>query len=139
MLKRLWNWIWDIDETRKEEVVKRSVSGEPLLIFKRGLYNNWGLIQTNNGLHGAMISVRITQIGDNVEVIKSLLRREYDDYLSQESYGKLIEEIKRRLAKGGYYYDSKRNSQGTLDIITVRWSEEDKQEILALLNEWNDC
>lgn len=132
MLKRLWNWIWDVDEVRTTIRLRTSVSGLPLVTFRSSL-SGWSMGHTKEGLQGAAIAMSITQLGNNVETIKSLLKREYDDYLSEEDYMHLVASVQTRLEQGGYYLDTRRNHAGHLDFVRVAWSEEDKEIITKLL------
>lgn len=132
MFKRLWNWIWDVDEVRTTQRLSTSVSGLPLLTFRSSL-SGWSITNTKEGLQGAVIAVTITQLGNNVETIKSLLRREYDNYLTEEDYIRLVACVEKRLEDGGYYLDTERNRAGHLDFIRIPWSKEDKEIITKLL------
>lgn len=132
MFKRLWNWIWDIDGARTTDVISRSVSGFPLVVLERSAYG-WSLDQTAQGLQGAHLAICITQLGENVEVIQKLLRREYDDYFSDDDYKRLVQMVFRRLNDGGYYISTERNESGSLDLVRVPWKEEDKEMIRNLL------
>lgn len=132
MFKTLWNWIWDIDGARTTDVISRSVSGFPLVVLERSAYG-WSLNQTPQGLQGAHLAICITQLGENVEVIKKFLRKEYDDYFSEEDYKRLAQMVFRRLNDGGYYISTERNKNGSLDLVRVPWKEEDKETIRNLL------
>lgn len=132
MLKRLWNWVLDVDEVRTTERLRTSVSGLPLVTFRSSL-SGWSMGHTKEGLRGAAIAMSITQLGNNIETIKNLLKREYDDYLSEEDYKNLVASVQTRLEQGGYYLDTRRNRAGHLDFVRVPWSEEDKEIITKLL------
>ncbi len=132
MFKTLWNWIWDIDGARTTDVISRSVSGFPLVVLERSAYG-WSLSRTPQGLQGAHLAICITQLGENVEVIKKFLRKEYDDYFSEEDYKRLAQMVFRRLNDGGYYISTERNKTGSLDLVRVPWKEEDKKMIRNLL------
>lgn len=131
-LRNLWDWIWDVDEVRTTIKLRTSVSGLPLVTFRSSL-SGWSMGHTEEGLRGAAVAMSITQCGNNIESIKSLLKREYDDYLSEEDYKNLVASVQTRLEQGGYYLDTRRNRAGHLDFVRVAWSEEDKEIITKLL------
>lgn len=137
MFKTLWNWIWDIDDVRSKDILKTSISGKALVEF-RSSFGGWSLRQTDHGVKGSYICTTVSQIGNNIETIKQVLRREYDDYLSPDDYNELARVIRDRLSDGGYYLDTLRNKQGTVDFIRAYWSAEDKKEIQQLINSWTD-
>lgn len=132
MIKRLWDWIWDIDGVRTEDVFCRSITGKPLVKCRSSL-SGWSMWHTTEGLRGAQISINITQLGNNVEAIKGLLCGEFDDFLSKDHYNNLITKISQRIDDGGYYLTTKRNNTGNLDFVRVYWSQQDKEEIKRLL------
>lgn len=135
MLKKIWDWIWDIDSVRSDIVIETSISGKPLLKFRSSL-SGWSMSNTDEGLQGAHISITITQLGNNVSTIKALLRGEYQNYLSYQQYNRLVMAIEHRIADGGYYLSSARNAAGTLDFVRVYWDTEDREEIIALMQEY---
>lgn len=135
MFKRLFNWIFDIDEVKTTAVLSRSVSGIPLLTF-RSSWSRWSVTTTDAGIKGSHIAITITQLGENVEKIKQVLRREHDDCLSAENYEHLVLKIEQRIADGGYYWETKRNREGHLHFYKVMWTDPEMKEIAKLLEEY---
>lgn len=119
----------------KQDVIKSSITGKPLVIVTGGFGHGFSLKQTDIGLQGCLISFRITQLGDNRQTILDLFNGEFDDYLSKSGKERLIEHIKHRYEHGGYYLDTKRNAQGDLDIVRIAWDNEFKTKLGKLLEE----
>lgn len=119
----------------KQDVIKSSITGKPLVIVTGGFGHGFCLKQTDIGLQGSLISFRITQLGDNRQTILDLFNGEFDDYLSKSGKERLIEHIKHRYEHGGYYLDTKRNAQGDLDIVRIAWDNEFKTKLGKLLEE----
>lgn len=135
MFKKIWNWVWDVDGARTTSVLSTSITGVPLFELSTKGFGSWRLSQTNAGLQGAHVSIIITQLGANQEMIKNLLRGEYDHCLSQRQKDSLLEVIRERVAEKGWYMATVRNAQGTLDFVRVPWEYTDLEEIKQLLAE----
>lgn len=94
------------------------------------------IMNTEDGLTGAVISTNITFGGKNVDIIKGVITGECDQYLTQECKDALIANIKRRVNSGGRYQTMERNSKGTLDIVQNYWDTSDYEEISELLKRY---
>ncbi|AMM43368.1 hypothetical protein JR318_gp213 [Escherichia phage vB_vPM_PD06] len=134
MFKWLKGFLTSLAEP-KQDVIKSSITGKPLVIVTGGFGHGFSLKQTDIGLQGCLISFRITQLGDNRQTILDLFNGEFDDYLSKSDKERLIEHIKHRYERGGYYLETKRNSQGDLDIVSIAWDNEFKTKLGKLLEE----
>ncbi|ATI15767.1 hypothetical protein JR317_gp025 [Escherichia phage vB_EcoM_PHB05] len=134
MFKWLKGFLTSLAEP-KQDVIKSSITGKPLVIVTGGFGHGFSLKQTDIGLQGCLISFRITQLGDNRQTILDLFNGEFDDYLSKSDKERLIEHIKHRYERGDYYLDTKRNSQGDLDIVSIAWDNEFKTKLGKLLEE----
>lgn len=134
MFKWLKEFLTSLAEP-KQDVIKSSITGKPLVIVTGGFGHGFSLKQTDIGLQGSLISFRITQLGDNRQTILDLFNGEFDDYLSKSGKERLIEHIKHRYEHGGYYLDTKRNVQGDLDIVRIAWDNEFKTKLGKLLEE----
>lgn len=134
MFKWLKGFLTSLAEP-KQDVIKSSITGKPLVIVTGGFGHGFSLKQTDIGLQGCLISFRITQLGDNRQTILDLFNGEFDDYLSKSDKERLIEHIKYRYERGGYYLETKRNSQGDLDIVSIAWDNEFKTKLGKLLEE----
>lgn len=134
MFKWLKGFLTSLAEP-KQDVIKSSITGKPLVIVTGGFGHGFSLKQTDIGLQGCLISFRITQLGDNRQTILDLFNGEFDDYLSKSDKERLIENIKHRYEHGGYYLETKRNSQGNLDIVSIAWDNEFKTKLGKLLEE----
>lgn len=97
-----------------------------------------GLSKTRNGNIGAFICVRITQFGDCPELIKEVLQGEHNNYLSVEDLQSIKDNVHGRLAKGGEYITTSKNSTGNLNFIRKSWSSSDIKEISDLLEKNNE-
>ena len=83
-----------------------------------------------------MLSWTISQVGDNRLAAIALLRGEYDYCLSAPCKKHLIEHIRDRVEReGGYFFETKRNEQGTLDFTKVYWDNHTRQTVEQLLEE----
>lgn len=134
MFKWLKGFLTSLAEP-KQDVIKSSITGKPLVIVTGGFGHGFSLKQTDIGLQGCLISFRITQLGDNRQTILDLFNGEFDDYLSKSDKERLIEHIKHHYERGGYYLETKRNSQGNLDIVSTAWDNEFKTKLGKLLEE----
>ncbi|QHR67584.1 hypothetical protein arall_140 [Escherichia phage arall] len=134
MFKWLKEFLTSLAEP-KQDVIKSSITGKPLVIVTGVFGHGFSLKQTDIGLQGCLISFRITQLGDNRQTILDLFNGEFDDYLSKSGKERLIEHIKHRYEHGGYYLDTKRNAQGDLDIVRIAWDNEFKTKLGKLLEE----
>ena len=126
---KAFDWILDIDGCRTTVILKKSITGEPLLISGNGyLYK-----QTSAGLNGSLISVEVDQFGGSVSTVVNLLKGEYDYCLTREGKNSLVNKVRDRVSQGGKYLTTKRSSKGALDFIDKYWSREDLEQVKTLL------
>lgn len=71
MFKWLKGFLTSLAEP-KQDVIKSSITGKPLVIVTGGFGHGFSLKQTDIGLQGCLISFRITQLGDNRQTILDL-------------------------------------------------------------------
>lgn len=131
MLKKFWDWILDVDELRTKDVLTRSVSGKPLVELHSSLSGS-NISTTPEGIRGATIAMHVTQVGD-LKLVKQTLRREFDDYLSEDDYQTLLVNIETRLKDGGYSIGISHNHKGHLEFHRVPWNAQDKAEVENLI------
>lgn len=130
-IKKFINWVLDVDGSRSDTVLRRSITGEPTLCM-----SCYGSIWTTDiGLQGSFLSVMLSQFGSDVPSIKKILKNEYDYCLSHEDKVKLINIIRERTSKGGEWLDTKRKKDGSLYFVKSYWKEEDLEEIRSLLQQ----
>lgn len=130
-VKKFIKYLLDIDYCRSEYVYRRSITGNPLIKVR-----DMTIMNTEDGLTGAVISTSITLGGKNVDIIKRVITGECDEYLTQECKDALIANIERRVQSGGKYQTMERNSKGTLDIVQNYWDTSDYEEICELLKRY---
>ncbi|AOQ27198.1 Phage protein [Escherichia coli] len=125
-----------IEGSPTEGALGRSLTGEPLAIISISRHGGYSIRQTPLGIKGSMLSWTISQVGDNRLAAIALLRGEYDYCLSASCKKHLIEHIRDRVEReGGYFFETKRNEQGTLDFTKVYWDNHTRQTVEQLLEE----
>lgn len=67
-LKKFIKYLLDIDYCRSEYVYRRSITGNPLIKVR-----DMTIMNTEDGLTGAVISTSITLGGKNVDIIKRVI------------------------------------------------------------------
>lgn len=137
VLKSIWNYIFDIDGARTESTISKSITGKPLTKCKSDMYG-WSIWNTDEGIYSGLISVTITQFGNNVDIIKNLLLGELDDYVTSEQKVRYILKIQELISEGGSYLTTVRNYEGNLDFVRVPWEESDLNEIKSLMERFHE-
>lgn len=134
MIKAFVKWLSSWGEP-KTSGMQRSITGEYLMTVTFGSCGGFSIKQTQAGLKGSTVHWKISQIGDNRQASIDLLKGEYDHCLTPAGKESLIDVIVDRMGVGGYYLDTQRNKQGTLDIIRVYWDEETYITVKQLIEE----
>lgn len=127
-MKKLFDWLLDRDNCRSHPALLTSMTGEVLLRSsgRRGFYT------TDVGMQRAHVRSRMF-LGDNAEICKMILKGDFDFCLTKGDKEGYIKDINESVSKGGEYWDTKRNSRGTLDFFRNKWKSEDLMEIKKLL------
>ncbi len=127
-MKKLFDWLLDRDNCRSHPALLTSMTGEVLLRSsgRRGFYT------TDVGMQRAHVHSRMF-LGDNAEICKMILKGDFNFCLTKDDKEGYKQKINEAVAKGGEYWDTKRNSRGTLDFFRNKWKSEDLMEIKKLL------
>lgn len=140
MFKKILKWLSTLNEPRND-TLNRSLTGEPLTVVTLGGWGSKGFAvkQTDVGIQGSLVHWKISQVGDNRQASINLLRGEYDYCLTKKSKDHLVSVICDRLEHGGgYYFESQRNVQGTLDFKKVYWDTKTTETVKRLLGADDD-
>lgn len=135
LIKSFFEWIFDIEGSRSEDVLEESISGEPLVkIHTRRIR----VYKTEKGRKGSLICAEITQFGRDTELMKKVIRGQHDDVLSHSNKAMLLGRIRKRAEAGGQYVRTVYNNKGTLDFVYDYWHYGDLKEIRELLKKHCD-
>lgn len=129
MLKRLFDWILDVDNCRSHPALLTSMTGEVLVRSSGGR----GFYTTDIGLERLSIS-RSMFLGNNYDTCRKILLGDFDHCLTVGDKKSYIEEIKILVMKGGEYRDAEYYSAGKLHFPKKYWSKPELNHISGLLD-----
>lgn len=127
-MKKLIDWLLDRDNCRSHPALLTSMTGEVLLRSSGGR----GFYTTEVGMQRAHVCSRMF-LGDNAEICKMILKGDFDFCLTKDDKQGYKEKINEAVSKDGEYWDTQRNSRGTLDFVRNKWKTKDLIEIKNLL------
>lgn len=135
LLKDLFNWCLDVEGIRTTEVVKTSITGQPLVIFDSGsAMRGWSLRQTKECMNGALI-INCIELNFHLSKMNAIavLSGKYDYCITQDLKDRVIKVVQGIIDQQGRYSSYARTRAGLYETETFQLTKDEIEMFTELL------